>query len=107
MNHDLRQRPRRLFKTLVVLTLSEGGHYQGKSHDISSTGMCLLLQHKNLKPGQSCTVYFEILVQQKVHRITASAKIAYSICSQDGFKTGLHFTKMDLSCSSALEAFMA
>lgn len=103
---DKRQQPRKIFKTIVTVTLDEGRVYEAKSVDISSGGMCLILPGKNLPVGTHCTIRFDLVSNRRVHKISAVSKVTYSICASEGFKIGFQFVKIDSGCLAAVESFM-
>jgi len=77
----------------------------GRTVDVGSDGLCLLLEHP-LKPGTLGTVRFEIFHEGKAKPIVARSKVQYCILSNDGFKIGFQFVNVDLTAMAALSKFL-
>ncbi len=79
---------------------------RGRTVDISLGGLCLIVSEQ-LPVGRTCYVGFEAPLNGKAVRITATAKIVYSILSgTDGFRTGVQFTELDAANNKLLAELM-
>lgn len=68
---------------------------RGRLLDISLGGVSMIVGEQ-MHPGQSCTVRFETVLNGKPVRVTATARVIYSILSgTEGFRMGLQFVDLD------------
>ncbi|MES2208414.1 MAG: PilZ domain-containing protein [Pseudomonadota bacterium] len=104
--HDQRQQSRKIFRTVVTILVDRAHIYHAKSIDISQTGICLIVPGKNLIIGSTCHIMFDLVVQGKAHKIQVAVKVIYSICMDEGFKTGLQFIKIDAAADAAIQTFI-
>jgi len=106
MSEEQRKFPRRPLKRAARIITRNSPPIQGMTLDVSAGGMCLVLE-RQLPAGAPCAVSFDIPVNAFKQSVSAVARVAWSICSSDGFKTGLQFTEIDPASATAIARYVA
>jgi c-di-GMP-binding flagellar brake protein YcgR len=106
MAEEQRKFPRRPLKRAARVITRDAPPTEGVTIDVSSGGMCVMLP-RQLAPGTACAVSFDIPVNAFKQSVSAVAKVAWSICSSEGFKTGLQFSEIDPASATAIARFVS
>lgn len=95
MKSDTRSFPRKIMRCALTLVVPGAAPIRARTLDISLGGISVMVGEQ-LRVGQNCTVGFEAPLNGKPVRVTATAKVIYSILSgTDGFRVGLEFVHLD------------
>ena len=79
---------------------------RARTIDISLGGICVFVAEQ-LPVGLTCNVGFEAPLNGSMVRVTAVAKVIYSILrGTDGFRTGLRFVQIDAANNKTLAELM-
>jgi len=106
VNAEPRGAARKLLHAQARVALPGGAVLRGKTIDLSLSGVSLLVAEQ-IPVGQVCPVAIETLLNGKAVRITARAKIVYSILKgTDGYRTGMHFVEIDAANHHTLAELM-
>lgn len=105
---ERRSSQRKLFSTTACLTCQDDARVQGRTLDISSTGMAVVMP---LSPalGLICMIAFSVpTAARQSKKIEIAGRIIYSILSgpQGGFRLGLEFMDIPVDIASAIQAFI-
>lgn len=106
MAEEQRKFSRRPLKRAARVITRNAAPVEGTTIDVSAGGLCLLLD-RQIAPGTPCAVSFDIPVNAFKQSVSAVARVAWSICSTDGFKTGLQFTEIDPASATAIARFVS
>jgi c-di-GMP-binding flagellar brake protein YcgR len=106
MKSETRTYPRKIMRCQARIALPGMAPMRCRTVDISLGGICLVVTEQ-LPVGQTCHVGFEAPLNGKLVRVTATAKIAYSILSgTEGFRTGVQFIQLDAANNKTLAELM-
>ena len=106
MKAETRSFPRKHMRCNAVVVLPGMAPMRAKTQDIALGGACLIMAEQ-LRVGQECTVAFEALLNGKPVRVTATAKVVYSILAgTEGFRTGMQFVQIDPASNKTLAELM-
>jgi hypothetical protein len=92
---EKRKAQRKLFHSPIQILIEKVGLYDGITLDISTSGLSAMITGKSFPAEQVCWVRFNILIGSKPHQVETQCRVAYSICTHDGFKTGFQFLQMN------------
>ncbi|HVK95398.1 MAG TPA: PilZ domain-containing protein [Noviherbaspirillum sp.] len=106
MNAESRTSTRKPLRCQAVLSFPNMAPIRVRTKDISLGGVSVLMPEQ-VATGLACMITFEAPMNGRVLRVSANAKVAYSILSStDGFRTGLQFTQIDPASNRALAELM-
>ncbi|HYD79426.1 MAG TPA: PilZ domain-containing protein [Paucimonas sp.] len=104
---DGRTEARTVLRVSATVLFKNAPPMPGKTIDISPSGLALLGEEQ-LIPGTECGVRFTAMVQGKIMKVEAVARVVYSICvGITGFRTGFQFTNMDPASKTAITQIIA
>ncbi len=106
MAEEQRKFPRRPLKRQARVITRNNPPVNGMTLDVSAGGVCLILE-RQLPAGAPCAVSFDIPVNAFKQSVSAVARVAWSICGSEGFKTGLQFTEIDPASATAIARYVA
>lgn len=106
MGEEQRKYPRRPLKRRARVIARNGPPIEGSTLDVSSGGMCLILPQQ-LAPGMPCAISFDLPVNAFKQTVSAVARVAWSVCGTQGFKTGVQFTEVDPASATAIARYVA
>lgn len=102
MSAETRSFPRKPLRANAQVLLPGAAPLRGKTVDISLGGLSLFIPDQ-IPVGQVCTVGVDTLLRGNVVRITAVARIVYSILKgTDGYRTGMQFIDVDAASNKLL-----
>lgn len=102
---EQRASPRKLLKARAALTVKGAPALMVRTIDIGANGVCLAFL-QTLPIGLTGTLAIDLMVDGKVHVLTAVAKSTYCIFSSGQYKTGFQFLEMELSSRTILAKFL-
>jgi hypothetical protein len=102
---DQRQSARKILKVKAVVALAGQAPMPGRTLDVGANGVSVTVDNP-LPVGQAGQVGFDLLVEGKLVRIAAQAKVIYCIFSSGVFKTGFQFLNLDLAAMTQLARFL-
>jgi len=106
MKSETRNFARKVVRVPVRIALPGGAVLKARTVDISLGGICVLVGEQ-LPVGQAGRVDFESTVNGQLRRVTAEAKVIYSILrGTEGFRTGLQFVQIDSANNKTLAEMM-
>jgi len=102
---DQRSTTRKIVRGKVVVVMDGVAPQQGRTIDISATGLSLTFEHK-LAVGHMGQVTFELFVEGKGHILGCRSKVSYCIFSGDHFKIGFQFVNLDAVTGATINKFL-
>jgi len=102
---DKRDSARKILKVRAVIALAGQAPMPGRTLDVSANGVSLTVADP-MPVGQTGQVGFDLLVEGKLTRIAAHAKIIYCIFSSGEFKIGFQFLNLDMNTMTQLSRFL-
>ena len=102
---EQRSTPRKVLKTRAVLTVKGAPPLAVRTVDISGQGVCLAFLQA-FPVGLTGSLAIDLLIEGKLHTITAQAKAAYCIFSGGVYKVGFHFLSVSLADVTMLAKFL-
>lgn len=96
---------RKIVRAKAVVVMDGMPPQQGRTLDISSTGLSLTFDHK-LAVGHLGQLTFELFMDGKGQLVSSRAKVNYCIFSGDQFKIGFTFINVDSATSSVINKFL-
>lgn len=103
---EQRKTSRKIFRTATTVSMASGQSYLARSYDLGQGGMAVITPVQMETSGQ-CTVGFEIPTADDKLKISAQARIVYSIPCAEGFKNGLQFIDLGAAGLAALRDYLA
>ena len=95
MSDTRREFPRKMLRCHAFVGLPGAAPLHARTLDISIGGICMIIGEE-LHTGQECAIGFETPLNGKMVRVTAAARVVYSILSgTEGFRTGMQFVRLD------------
>jgi c-di-GMP-binding flagellar brake protein YcgR len=89
----------------AVVALPGQAPMPARTLDVAANGVSITVADP-LPVGQAGQVGFDLLVEGKLTRIAAQAKVIYCIFSSGQFKVGFQFLNLDLSAMTQLARFL-
>ena len=102
---EQRKSIRKIFKAKAVLAIEAEAPVAARTTDVGANGVSVTLAGP-VKPGQGCQLGFDLMVEGKIVKINARARVQYCILSQGEFKVGLEFVNLELAAMTALARFL-
>jgi hypothetical protein len=102
---DQRSGARKIVRSKAVVVMDGMAPAQGRTLDISSSGLSLTFDHK-LGTGDIGMVSFELFVEGKAQVLTCRSRVNYCIFSGDHFKIGFQFMNPDLATMATVNKFL-
>jgi c-di-GMP-binding flagellar brake protein YcgR len=102
---DHRSASRKIVRTKAVVVMDGMQPQQGRTLDISSTGLSLTFEHK-LAVGHMGQVSFELFLEGKGQLVNTRSKVTYCIFSGDHFKIGFQFLNPDMATMATVNKFL-
>jgi c-di-GMP-binding flagellar brake protein YcgR len=99
---------RRPLRTRVVITMADAPPVEGRSIDISASGMGLVAD-VNIRAASTCQLAFVIRFKDgSTYTADVSARIAYCVLGNDmnGFKIGAQFSGVSERASAAFQRYL-
>lgn len=102
---EQRKSARKILKTRAILAIEGEPPQACRTVDIGASGVSLNVPHP-IRGGQAVQVGFDLLVDGKIVKVNAKAKVQYCILSHGEFKVGLEFSNLELAAMTALSRFL-
>lgn len=90
MSEERREGLRKVLRVRAIIQIAEHAA-EVRTHDISLTGICLLLPFPS-KLGGTAKIQFSLFHDGVLKELTVSGKAMHSSLSADKFRTGFSFT---------------
>jgi c-di-GMP-binding flagellar brake protein YcgR len=99
---DVRSETRTVLRVGATILFKDAAPMHAKTIDIGLRGMALL-SPEQVTPGTLCGIRFSAMIQGKMTKVEAVARVVYSICvGTAGFRIGYQFTDMDSASKTAV-----
>lgn len=105
MSEDQRKSARKVLKTKALFVKEGEAPLAGRTGDVSVNGVSINLP-RPVAVGEEGYVRFDILVDGTFIPISGRAKVMYCIFSNNEFKIGFQFVKLEVSATTALSRFL-
>ena len=102
---EQRSSPRKVLKARAVLTVKGAPPLAVRTVDIGGQGVCLAFLQA-LPVGLTGSIAIDLMIEGKLHTITAQARAAWCIFSGGQHKVGFQFTGMSLADVTQLARFL-
>ncbi|WP_082491213.1 PilZ domain-containing protein [Duganella sp. Leaf126] len=102
---DQRSGARKIVRAKAVVAMDGLPPQQGRTIDLSSTGVSLTFDHK-LAVGHMGQVTFELFVDGRGQLVSSRSKVNYCIFSGDQFKIGFTFVNPDAATMAIVNKFV-
>ena len=102
---EQRKSIRKIFKAKAVLAMEGEAPAMARTTDVGANGVSVTVAAP-VKPGQAGQLGFDLMVEGKMVKINARARVQYCILSQGEFKVGLEFLNLELAAMTALARFL-
>ena len=102
---DQRSVARKIVRAKAVVVMDGMPPQQGRTLDISSTGLSLTFDHK-LAVGHLGQLTFELFMDGKGQLVSSRAKVNYCIFSGDQFKIGFTYVNPDIGTMATVNKFL-
>lgn len=102
---DQRSGARKIVRSKAVLVMDGMPPLQGRTLDISASGLSLTFDHK-LATGDIGMVSFELFVEGRAQILSCRSRVNYCIFSGDHFKIGFQFMNPDLATMATINKFL-
>lgn len=102
---DQRSAARKIVRAKAVVVMDGLPPQQGRTIDISGTGVSLTFDHK-LAVGHMGQVTFELFMDGKGQLVSTRCKVNYCIFSGDQFKIGFTYVNPDLGTMATVNKFL-
>jgi hypothetical protein len=99
---ESRSGPRTVLRVAATIHFKDAPPMPAKTIDIAQDGLSLLAP-EHVPPGTQCGIRFTAMIQGRIAKVEAVAKVVYSICvGTTGFRVGCQFTDMDADTRAAV-----
>jgi len=102
---EQRKSIRKILKAKAVLAIEGEAPAPARTTDVGANGVSVTVPAP-VKAGQAAQLGFDLMVDGKIVKINARARVQYCILSQGEFKVGLEFVNLELAAMTALARFL-